>query len=184
MLMRVINTDRDGDSNNMFSSYDVILIWRVRYRKVLKLIVAYKVFFLMALSRILRQVISLDKKGKPWILWVFILLRIMSDVSLSNNGSYDRIHLDANMVQEKMVSILATFLVSWSWIEDLGTHRRENKYFGNWHFSNLYTNFKQLCENKCWILRISRTLNRGSEWALYLLKKIILMKRFCNFSIL
>ena len=28
MLMRVMNTDRDGDGNNMFSSYDVILIWR------------------------------------------------------------------------------------------------------------------------------------------------------------
>ena len=63
MLMRVMNTDRDGDGNNMFSSYDVILIWRVRYRKVLKLIVAYKAFSIIALSWILRQVISLNKKN-------------------------------------------------------------------------------------------------------------------------
>ena len=31
MLMRVMNTDRDVDGNNMFSSYDVIQIWCVRY---------------------------------------------------------------------------------------------------------------------------------------------------------
>ena len=31
MLMRVIHTDREGDGYNMFSSYDVIQIWRVRY---------------------------------------------------------------------------------------------------------------------------------------------------------
>ena len=64
MLMRVMHTDREGDGNNMFSSYDVIQIWRVRYWKVLKLIVAYKAFSIMALSQILRQVISLNKKGK------------------------------------------------------------------------------------------------------------------------
>ena len=50
MLMRVMNTDRDGDGNNMFSSYDVIIICRVRYRNVLKSIVAYKAFSIMALS--------------------------------------------------------------------------------------------------------------------------------------
>ena len=55
-----MNTDRDGDSNNMLSSYDVIQIWRVRYWKVLKLIVAYKGFSIMALSQIQRQVISLN----------------------------------------------------------------------------------------------------------------------------
>ena len=65
MLMRVMNTDRDGDGNNMFSSYDVIQIWRIRYWKVMKLIAAYKEFSIMALIRILRQVISLNKKGKP-----------------------------------------------------------------------------------------------------------------------
>ena len=37
MLMRVMNTDRDGHGNNMFSSYDMILIWRARYRKVLEI---------------------------------------------------------------------------------------------------------------------------------------------------
>ena len=62
--MGVMNTDRDGDGNYMFISYDVILIWRVRYRKVLKLIVAYAAFSIMALSGILCQVISLDKIGK------------------------------------------------------------------------------------------------------------------------
>ena len=64
MSMRVMNTDRDGDSNNMFSSHDIILIWRVRYRKVLKLIVACKAFSTMALSRILCQAEPLNKQGK------------------------------------------------------------------------------------------------------------------------
>ena len=38
MLMRVMNTDRDGDGNNMLSSYDVILIWRVRINCCIKII--------------------------------------------------------------------------------------------------------------------------------------------------
>ena len=46
-----------------------------------------------------------------------------------------------------MVSILLAFLVSWSWIEDLGTHWRERNYFGNWHFLNLYTNLWELMLN-------------------------------------
>ena len=46
--MKVMNTDHDGDGNNMSSNNDVI--WRVRYRKVLKLIVAYKTFSIVALS--------------------------------------------------------------------------------------------------------------------------------------
>ena len=70
--------------------------------------------------------------------------------------------------------------MSWSWIEDLGTHWRDKKYFGNWLFLNLYTNFMQLCENECSILKISRTLKRVSEWALYLLEEIILANFFSS----
>ena len=60
------------------------------------------------------------------MLWVFILLRIMSGVLFDNNGSWDLIHLDAMWVRVKIVSILLSLLVSWSWIEDLGTHCKEN----------------------------------------------------------
>ena len=39
-------------------------------------------------------------------------------------------------VSENNFSVLA-LLVSWSWIEDLGTHCKDGKYCGNWHFLNL-----------------------------------------------
>ena len=55
-----MNTDCDGDGNYMFSTYGVA--WPVRYRKLLKLIVVYKTFAIMALSQVLCQVISLDKR--------------------------------------------------------------------------------------------------------------------------
>ena len=45
--MIAMNTDRDGDGDNMFSSYDVMFMCCVRNRKVLKLIVEYKAFSTM-----------------------------------------------------------------------------------------------------------------------------------------
>ena len=63
----------------------------------------------------------------------------------------------------------------------LGTELRIGIYNIAWTYIK---NFRQLCENKCSIFKISRTLKRGSEWALYLLQEIILIHLFCNFSIL
>ena len=93
-----------------------------------------------------------------------------------------RIQFPAMTVRVRSTSIRSADLVSWSWIEDLGVHLNDRKYFGRKPFLKLYTNFKQFKSKRLFKFNNSKDLNKGSVCALYLLSEIILMKRFWIFQ--